>query len=73
MYQEKDKNMTFEFNGGIWKIILLIAGAVITYGAKFISDRLVQEEEKRTKTKITLKVLGFLLVLAAAIAVIFLN
>jgi len=73
LYQEKDKNMTFEFNGGIWKIILLIAGAVITYGAKFISDRLVQEEEKRTKTKITLKVLGFLLVLAAAIAVIFLN
>ncbi len=65
--------MTFEFNGGIWKIILLIAGAVITYGAKFISERLVQEEEKRTKAKITLKVIGFMLVLTAAIAVVFVN
>ncbi len=65
--------MNFDFNGGFWKIALLLAGAILAYGAKFISERLVEEEEKRAKAKIVLKIAGFLLVLAAAVAVMFLN
>ena len=62
--------MNFEFNEGIWKIILLVAGAILAYGAKFISNKLV-EEEKRQKAIIILKIIGFIMVACAGAAVMF--
>ena len=60
-------------DGGYWKLILLAAGAAIAYGAKFISKRLVAEDEaKQTKVIIGLKIAGFVLVALAAVAVMFL-
>ena len=65
--------MNLNIDGGYWKLILLVAGAAIAYGAKFISKRLVtDDEEKQTKLIIILKIAGFVLVAAAAVAVMFL-
>ena len=65
--------MNMNIDEGYWKLILLAAGAVIAYGAKFISKKLVTDDEKKqTKLIIGLKILGFVLVALAAVAVMFL-
>lgn len=60
-------------DGGYWKLVLLVAGAALAYSAKFISKKLVtDDEQKQTKLLIGLKVAGFVLVASAAVAVMFL-
>lgn len=64
--------MNFDFNGDIWKLGLLVLGAALAYGAGFISQRLVEDEDKKMKLKIALKIAGFVLVIIAAVTVMFL-
>jgi len=60
--------MNFNVDGGFWKLGLL------AYGAGFISAKLVPEDEgKRTKVKLALKTAGFVLVLAAAVLIMFMD
>ncbi|MBN2878144.1 MAG: hypothetical protein JXN65_00795 [Clostridia bacterium] len=66
--------MNFNVDGGYWKLGLMLLGALLAYGAGFISAKLVAEDEaKRTKVKLALKAAGFVLVLAAAILIMFLD
>ena len=64
--------MNFNINEDVWKLGLLVLGAALAYGAGFISQRLVEDEGKQMKVKIALKIAGFVLVILAAIAVMYL-
>jgi len=66
--------MNFNVDGGFWKLGLMLLGALLAYGAGFISAKLVPKDEgKRTKAKLALKTAGFVLVLAAAVLIMFMD
>ncbi len=64
--------MEFLKNGGYWKLGVLLAAAILNYGSAFISKKITDDEAKQMKIKMILKIIAFILAVAAAVSVMFL-
>ncbi len=53
----------------IFALILVIVGAFITYGAKYITQNIIKKDDANNKYTATIKVIGYIIALIGAILI----